>query len=64
MSAANIYGVANRVVADMRGDPGDTGQGALDVLGTIAAEELDYDDLCALAVELTRRVVAEPGAPE
>ena len=46
---------ADEVLADLREDPGDTGQGFLDAVATM--DELEPDDLMALVIELGRRLV-------
>ncbi len=53
--------VADQCVADMRGDPGRTGQGYLDVVGTVASNEMTRDDLIALVALLAARLAWEGG---
>lgn len=50
---------ADEIIADLRGDPGDTGQGHLDAIGTM--EGLEYDDLVALVIEIAERVIDRGG---
>ncbi len=47
--------IADGVISDLRSDPGDTGQGRLDAIGTMT--DLTEDDLMALVIELARRQV-------
>ena len=53
---------ADEVLADLREDPGDTGQGFLDAVATM--DELEPDHLMALVIQLGRRLVtAESDSP-
>ena len=52
----NIPRLADEVLADLRDDPGDTGQGFLDAIGTMT--DLEPDDLMALVIELASRLVS------
>lgn len=51
----DIRSTADNVLADLRADPGDTGQGRLDAIGTMTG--LTEDDLIELVLEFAHRLI-------